>query len=420
MIEKELVVALDVGTTKVCTIISEYNNDELEIVGVGTHPSSGLKKGSVVNIDKTVQSISSSINQAKMMSGFNDIESVSIGIAGNHIYCFNSTGIVAVKGRDITEKDVTSAIEAAKAVLIPSDREVLHVIAQDFKVDSTSGIKDPIGMCGSRLEVRVHIVTGKITLISNLVKCVEMSGLKVDNIVLQPIASSNSVLTEEEKELGVVLVDIGGGTTDIAIWSNESLVHSQIIPIGGNHFTNDLAIALKVPHSEAERIKLNFGNVLKEGSEQMKTLKVQGLPGAKPKEVGVSLVAEVLGARAEQLFEVIQEIIEKEGRNVEINGGMVFTGGGSLISNLPELAEFYFERAVKIGVPWSFGGMTKVMQNPKYSTVLGLLREARVQKSKIKAHSQTQSKKRAYSSDNSSLLIKKFKDSLRNVFREIF
>ena len=232
MNEKQQIVSLDVGTTKVCTIIGSYGPTGIEIIGVGSHPSYGLKKGSVVNIDKTVRSIRCSIEDAKQMSGLGEITHATIGIAGNHIYCFNSSGVVAVKGKEIGAADVDRVLEAAKAVLIPSDREVLHVIPQEFRVDNTAGIKNPVGMCGSRLEVHVHIVTGKTPLIQNLIKCVEAAGIHADNIILQPIASSRSVLTTEEKELGVALVDIGGGTTDIAVWKDGSLVHSQIIPVG--------------------------------------------------------------------------------------------------------------------------------------------------------------------------------------------
>lgn len=301
MNDKHVTVALDVGTTKVCTIIGVHQPTGLEILGVGSHPSYGLKKGSVVNVDKTIQSIRASLEEAKMMAGVSDIHSATIGIAGNHIYCFNSSGVVPVKGQEIVQSDVDTVIESAKAVLIPSDREVLHVIPQEFRVDSTKGVKDPIGMCGSRLEAHVHIVTGRTSLIHNLVKCVDSAGIKADNIILQPIASSKSVLSEEEKDLGVVLIDIGGGTTDIAIWKDGSLIHSQIIPVGGNHFTNDLAVALKIPHNEAERIKVNHGCVLAEKVNQAAHITVQGLSGTRPREVRLGEVSEVLGARAEEL-----------------------------------------------------------------------------------------------------------------------
>lgn len=424
MNEKDYVLALDVGTTKVCAIIgarnpgnSSTNIDDLEIIGVGSHPSYGLKKGSVVNIDKTVRSIRCAIEEAKMMAGIDDVDKATLGIAGNHIYCFNSSGVVAVKGGEITAQDVERVVEAAKAVLIPTDREVLHVIPQEFRVDSTSGVKDPIGMCGSRLEAHVHIVTGKTPLIQNLIKCVEASGIKARDIVLQPIASSRSVLTSEEKELGVVLVDIGGGTTDLAVWKEGSLIHSQIIPVGGNHFTNDLAVALKIPHNEAERIKVNHGCVLPEKVNQSAHITVTGLSNTKQREVKVGQVAAVLGARAEELFTIVADILEDRNISNLINGGYVVTGGGALIKGLPELAEYVMEKPAKIGYPKPFGSMTNVMQNPKFSTVLGLLLESfRVPNKRPKSKTRIKTKE----SNNEHDIFGRFSDSIRSVFKEIF
>jgi cell division protein FtsA len=411
MSTKSVIVALDIGTTKVCTLIAHRTAKNLEILGVGSHPSNGLKKGSVVNIEKTVESIRSSIEEAKLMAGIDELESATVGIAGNHIYCFNSSGVVPVKNKEINQSDVDRVIEAAKAVLIPSDREILHVIPQEFKVDNTVGIKNPIGMCGSRLEVNVHIVTGKTPLIHNLVKCVEQAGLVANEVILQPIASSRSVLTTEEKELGVVLIDIGGGTTDVAVWKDGSLLHSQIIPLGGNHFTNDLAVALKIPHNEAERIKLAHGTVLKDNQLKETYLTVQGLSGTRPREVSLTFVAEVLGARAEELFSVVRELILEKNLQDVITGGFVLTGGGALIKHLPELAEYYLEKPVKMGYPAAFGGMTTAMQHPKFSTVLGLLQE-----SKHVSHARTAEEKVQDESD----MFDKLGRSLKNVFREIF
>lgn len=411
MSTKSVIVALDIGTTKVCTLIAQKSAKSLDILGVGSHPSHGLKKGSVVNIEKTVESIRSSIEEAKLMAGIEELESATIGIAGNHIYCFNSSGVVPVKNKEINQADVDRVIEAAKAVLIPSDREILHVIPQEFKVDNTVGIKNPIGMCGSRLEVNVHIVTGKTPLIHNLIKCVEMAGLKANSIILQPIASSRSVLSSEEKELGVVLIDIGGGTTDIAVWKDGSLLHSQIIPLGGNHFTNDLAVALKIPHNEAERIKLTNGTVLKDAQLNETYLTVQGLSGTRPREVSLSFVSDVLGARAEELFSVVKELVLEKNLQDEITGGFVLTGGGALIRNLPELAEYYLEKPVKLGYPTAFGGMTTAMQHPKFSTVLGLLQESK--------HGSAATSREEKVEDESDMFDKLGK-SLKNVFREIF
>jgi cell division protein FtsA len=411
MSTKSVIVALDIGTTKVCTLIAQKSSKNIEILGVGSHTSHGLKKGSVVNIEKTVESIRASIEEAKLMAGIEELESATVGIAGNHIYCFNSSGVVPVKNKEITQDDVDRVIDAAKAVLIPSDREILHVIPQEFRVDNTAGIKNPVGMCGSRLEVNVHIVTGKTPIIHNLVKCVEQAGLNANSVILQPIASSRSVLSNEEKELGVVLIDIGGGTTDIAVWKDGSLIHSQIVPLGGSHFTNDLAMALKIPHNEAEKIKLTHGSVLNQNQLNDTYLTVQGLSGSRPREVSLAYVAEVLGARAEELFNVIKEIILEKNLQDEITGGLVLTGGGALIRNLPEMAEFILDKPVKVGYPQAFGGMTTAMQHPKFSTVLGLLQES----NKV-SEAMTREEKREDESD----MFDKLGKSLKNVFKEIF
>jgi cell division protein FtsA len=412
MKEKSIVVGLDVGTTKVCTIVGIQNpGNELEIIGIGTHPSHGLKKGSVVNIDKTVKSIQNSLEEAKLMAGV-DIARSTIGIAGSHIYSFNSSGVVAVKGKEITQDDVDRVLEAAKAVVMPSDREIIHVIPQEFRVDNTSGIKNPIGMCGTRLEAHVHIVTGSISLIQNLVKCVEQTGIAVDHVTLQPIASSESVLSSEEKEMGTLLVDIGGGTTDLAFWKDGSLIHTQVIPVGGNHFTNDLAVALKIPHAEAERIKINHGSVLAEQVNQSAHITVQGITGTKPREVQLSFIAKVLGARAEELFDLIRKTLNEKQLNGDITGGIVITGGGALIKGMPELGEYLLERPLKLGYPMAFGGMTNVMQNPKFSTVLGLLLDA-----SSRGTTQTvMEDEETIQAD----LIGKLGDSLKSVFKEIF
>lgn len=413
MESKKVIVALDVGTTKVCTVIAAKNSAGFEILGIGSHPSHGLKKGSVVNIEKTVQSIRGSIEEAKIMAGIDNLHSASVGIAGNHIYCFNSSGVVPVKGKEITRADVERVVEAAKAVLIPSDREVLHVIPQEFKVDNTSGIKDPVGMCGSRLEVYVHIVTGKTPLIQNLVKCVEHAGLKASQVMLQPIASSRSVLSNEEKELGVCLIDIGGGTTDVAVWKDGALVHSQIIPLGGGHFTNDLAVALKIPHNEAERIKLQHGHVIPEQTDAKVHISIQGMSGTRPKEVAQSVVAEVLGARAEELCAVVREILRDKQLEPLITGGYVLTGGGSMIRGMAELAEYALEKSVKVGFPRPIGGMGTVMQEPKFATVLGLLLDSGTQDNPALIETDE-------NDDTAAPIMGKFSTSIRSMFKELF
>ncbi len=412
MDEKNIIVGLDVGTTKVCTIVGTKGQDsQLEIIGIGTHPSYGLKKGTVVNIDKTVRSIQCSLEEAKLMAGV-PIKSAVIGVAGGHIYSFNSSGVVAIKGNEITQDDVDRVLEAAKAVVIPSDREILHVIPQEYRIDNTRGITNPVGMCGVRLEVKVHIVTASISSIQNLVRCVEQTGVKAEHITLQPLASSESVLTSEEKEMGVVLVDIGGGTTDIAIWKEGGLIHSQIIPVGGNHFTNDLAVALKISHAEAERIKINHGCVLAEKLNQSAHITVQGLNGAKSSEVQISFVAKVLGARAEELFGIVKNVLKEKEIESEITAGIVLTGGGSLISAMHQLGEYLFEKPTKIGYPLPFGGMTNIMQNPKFSTVLGLLIESANAGSTQKVQEEMPLQRKD--------LMAKLSETIKSVFKEIF
>ncbi len=411
MKKKSIVVGLDVGTTKVCTLVGQMDGtSDLEIIGIGTHPSHGLKKGAVVNIEKTVRSISNSIEDAKLMAGV-EFTHATIGIAGSHIYSFNSSGVVPIKGEEITQEDVNRVVEAAKAVVIPSDREILHVIPQEFIVDNTGGIKNPVGMCGVRLEVKVHIVTGAVSLIQNLVKCVQQAGLIAEHITLQPIASSDAVLSAEEKEMGVVLVDIGGGTTDLAIWKEGSLIHSHIIPVGGNHFTNDLAVALKVPHAEAERVKLHHASVLAERINQSSHITVQGIAGSRPREIPLKLIANVLGARAEELFTLIKGIVDDLGLSDELNGGYVISGGGALIESMAILGEYILGKPTKIGYPIPFGGMTKIMQNPQYSTVLGLLLDA----------SRRSGQQNTIVEEESGIeLFSKIGNSLRGVFKEIF
>ena len=411
--EKKVFVGLDVGTTKVCTIIGVGpSNHQLEIIGIGTAPSLGLKKGSVVNIDKTVHSIQNSLEEAKLMAGVH-IESAVVGIAGGHIYSFNSSGVVAVKQKEIAQSDIDRAIEAAKAVVIPSDREIVHVVPQEFKVDNISGIKNPIGMCGVRLEVHVHVVTGSISLIQNLVKCVEQTGIRAGHIALQPIASSEAVLSQEEKEMGIVLVDIGGGTTDIAAWHEGGLIHSQIIPVGGNHFTNDLAVALRVPHTEAERIKINHGPILTKKVTELAPITVQGLQGTRPREVQVAHIGKVLRARASELFSLLKASLAERALEDKMTGGVVLTGGGALVKGLAELGEFILERPTKIGYPVPFGGMTNIMQDPKYSTVLGLVLESAKQSS-------LSSYGTLVSQGHKADLVGRLGDSFKAVFKELF
>lgn len=410
---QNVLVALDIGTTKVCTTIAQISEkNEIEVIGIGSSHSHGLKKGSVVNIEETIRSIESSVNEAKLMAGI-EITSASVSIAGNHIYCFNSSGVVAVKGKEITEEDVKRAMDAAKAVVIPSDREILHVIPQEFYVDTTGGIRNPVGMCGMRLEVHVHIVTGLISLIQNLIKCVEGAGLNVNEIMLQPLASSKSVLSEEEKDLGVLLVDIGGGTTDLALWHNGSIIYSEIIPVGGNNFTNDLAVGLKITHNEAERVKIQHGSVLFEKINPTAHITIQGITGTRARDVSIQEISKILGARAEELFGLIKNRLSERHLEHLVNGGIILTGGGALLNNLTELGEYILERPVKIGIPSGVGGMTSVMLNPKYSTVLGLLIDAKISRAVSNSHL-------TKNSEVKEDIMVKLKDSLKSVFNDLF
>ena len=409
---KNVIVGLDVGTTKVCTIIGvQHTAGDIEIIGIGNHPSYGLQRGCVVNIENTIKSIQCSLEDAKLMAGV-DIENVTIGVAGSHIYSFNSSGVVAVKGAEITQDDVARVLEAAEAVVIPPDREILHVIPQEYRIDNMGGIHNPVGMCGSRLEAHVHVVTGAVSLIQNLIKCVEQTGIYASNVMLQPVASSESVLDYEEKSGGVVLVDVGGGTTDIAIWKGGNLVHSQIIPVGGNHFTNDLAMGLRISHGEAERVKIHHGSVLAEKLNQSAHITVKGISKDSSREVQLSHVANILGARAEELFGIIDDILNNRGLEKEMIGGIVLTGGGALIKDMAELGEYVLNCPTRVGHPQRpIGGMTNVMQNPRFSTVLGLLLESAKQNQKIKSQEPR---------EGNWDIIGKLSDSLKGVFKEIF
>ena len=344
------------------------------------------------------------MDEAKLTAGV-DIDNASIGIAGSHIYSFDSTGVVAVRGKEITEDDIERVIEAAKAVVILLT-EKFFTIPKNIN-DNAKGIKNLIGMCGVRLEAKVHVVTGAVSLIQNLVNCVEKAGVKSEKIILQPLASSEAVISPEEKEMGVVRVDIGGGTTDVAIWKENSLVHTQIIPVGGNHFTNDLAVGLKIPHSEAEKIKMEHGSVCQLIDDEMVSL--DGMSGSSPREI--SVITDILSARAEELYHLVSEIIKEQKIDAEINGGFILTGGGSLISDMTTLGEYILQAPCRVGYPIPFGGMTNVMQSPKYSTVLGLLKEAIKDQGPIE-----QELFKSTPTD----LISRFSASIKSVFKELF
>ena len=377
MSKKEFVVGLDIGTTKICCIVGEISDSGptplIDIVGIGTAPSSGLRKGVVINIDTTVESITKAVQEAELMAGV-EISTVYAGIAGGHIKSFNSTGIVAVKDKEITEQDVQRVIDAAKAVAIPLDRETIHIIPQEYMINDQDGIRDPIGMSGVRLEAKVHIVTGAVSSAQNIIRCANKAGLNVSEICLEPIASSEAVLCQDEKELGVVLVDIGGGTSDMAIFKEGAIVHTSVLAIGGNHITNDIAVGLRTPQNEAEKIKIRHGCAMASLVKPEETIEVAGVGGRKPRVLARQLLAEIIEPRVEEIFSLIHREILKSGYHDLLSAGVVLTGGASLLEGMPELAEFIFEMPVKRGLPHSIGGLRDVVNSPKFATGVGLVK----------------------------------------------
>jgi cell division protein FtsA len=371
----EFIVGLDIGTTKICAIVGQITETGLDIVGLGSRPSTGLRKGAVINIDSTVEGIQKAIEEAELMAGCH-IHDVYIGVAGSHVRSFNSSGVVSVKGKEIDVHDVERVIDAAKAIAIPADRQVIHLIPQDFIIDGQDGIKEPVGMNGVRLEGKIHIVTANSSSTQNLIKCSNRSGLHVKELVLEPIASAEAVLSEDEKELGVALVDIGGGTSDICIFVGGALVHTGVINIGGNHITNDVAVGMRTPQVEAEKIKIRHGCCMKELIAPEETIEVPGVGGRQPRIVARRLLAEIIEPRVEEMFQLIKAEIEKTGYTDLIGSGVVMTGGCSMLEGMPELAELVFDMPVKRGFPSGMGGMRDIVNSPKYATGVGLLKYA--------------------------------------------
>jgi cell division protein FtsA len=367
-----LIVGLDIGTTKICAIVAEATEAGVDIVGIGTHPSKGLRKGVVVDIEATVDSIKHAVEEAELMADC-EITSVYAGIAGGHIDGFNSHGIVAVKNREVAESDVRRVIDAAKAVAIPMDREVIHVIPQEFIVDEQDGIREPIGMSGVRLEAKIHIVTAAVTSAQNIVKCANKAGLNVVDIVLEPLASAEAVLAQDERDLGVCLIDIGGGTTDIAVFVDGSIKHTSVLGIGGYHLSNDVAVGLRTPFDEAERIKKRFGVASARflGSDDVIT--VPSVGGRRPREVSRKILCEIIEPRVEEILGLAQQEIVKSGLDVRIPSGVVLTGGCAALSGIAELAEEIFESPVRLGAPANIGGLQDVVRDPMYATGVGLI-----------------------------------------------
>ena len=386
MSKKDFVVGLDIGTTKICCIVGEVSDsgEGIDVIGIGTAPSTGLRKGVVINIESTVESITKAVEEAELMAGV-EISTVYTGIAGGHIKSFNSTGIVAIKDGEVRESDVQRVIDAAKAVAIPLDREVIHIIPQEYMINGQDGIRDPIGMSGIRLESKVHIVTGAVSSAQNIIKCANKAGLNVGEICLEPIASSEAVLSQDEKELGVVLIDIGGGTSDIAIFKDGAIVHTSVLAIGGNHITNDISIGLRTPLNEAERIKIAHGCSMTSMISPDETIEVPGVGGRKPRVIERRHLAEIIEPRVEEMFSLIQREVMKSGYQEVLSSGYVITGGATLLEGMPELAEFVLEMPVKRGLPQGIGGLRDVVNSPKFATAVGLVKYGarNMQKSKF-------------------------------------
>ena len=370
-----MIVGLDIGTSKIVAIVGEYDptvDGEVEIIGIGSHPSRGLKKGVVVNIESTVQSIQRAIEEAELMAGC-QINSVYAGIAGSHVKSMNSHGIVAIKDREVTPGDLDRVIDAARAVAIPADQRVLHILPQEFIIDQQEGIREPIGMSGVRLEAKVHLVTGAVGAAQNIIKCVRRCGLEVDDIILEQLASSYSILTDDEKELGVCIVDIGGGTTDIAVFADGAIRHTAVIPIAGDQVTNDIAVALRTPTQNAEEIKIKYACALRQLANPEETIEVPSVGERPARQLSRQTLAEVVEPRYEELLQLVHAELRKSGYEELIAAGLVLTGGSSKMDGVVDLAEEIFHMPVRLGYPQYITGLSDVVRNPIYATGVGLL-----------------------------------------------
>ena len=369
--DKNLIVGLDIGTSKVVAIVGEITDEgNVEVIGIGTHPSRGLKKGVVVNIESTVQSIQRAVEEAELMAGC-EIHTVHAGIAGSHIRSLNSHGIVAIRDKEVTSSDVERVIEAAQAVAIPADQRTIHVLPQEFIIDHQEGIREPIGMSGVRLEAKVHMVTGAVSAAQNIIKCVQRCGLQVEDVVLEQLASSHAVLTEDEKELGACLVDIGGGTTDIAVFSGGAIRHTAVIPIAGDQATNDIAISLRTPTQYAEEIKIRYACALSQLANPDETIEVPSVGDRPPRRLARQTLAEVIEPRYEELYMLVQDELRRSGFEELVAGGIVLTGGSAKMEGAIELAEEVFHMPVRLGVPQFVQGLSDVVRNPIHATGVG-------------------------------------------------
>jgi len=367
-----LIAGLDLGTTKTCAIVGEVNKKGIDIIGFGSAPSRGLRKGMVINIENTASSISQVIEEAELMSGCR-ITSVYTGIAGSHIRGINSHGVIGIKDHEVRKNDISRVIEAAKAIAIPLDREVIHVLPQEFIVDEQNGIHDPLGMSGVRLEAKVHMVTGNVASAQNIIKCANRNGLVVKELVLQPLASSESTLEADEKELGVGLVDIGGGTTDIAVLQGGSIRYTSVLPLGGNHITSDIAIGLRTPLKQAEELKIQHGSALNAHLSNDETIEVTCMGGREPRKVSQRFLCQIIQSRVEEIFTLVRKEIIKSGYKELMASGVVLTGGTSLLAGITDVAERILDLPVRVGYPNSVGGLSEIVKNPMYATAVGLV-----------------------------------------------
>ncbi len=371
--DKNLIVGLDIGTSKIVAIVGEVADDNsVEIIGLGQHPSRGLKKGVVVNIDSTVHAIQRAVEEAELMSGC-EIRSVYAGIAGNHIRSMNSHGIVAIRDKEVTRDDVDRVIDAARAVAVSADQRIIHIIPQEYVIDSQEGIPDPIGMSGVRLEAKVHMVFGAVSAAQNIIKCVQQCDLEVDDLILQQLASSEAVLTQDEKDLGVCLVDIGGGTTDIAIFTNGSVRYTTVLPIAGDQVTNDIAVAMRTPSQYAEDIKIKYASALAGTHHANEVIEVPSVGSRPPRELARQTLIDVVGPRYEELFGLVHAVIRRSGYENLVAAGIVLTGGSSKMDGVVELAEEVLNMPVRLGYPGQVTGLSDVVSNPIHSTGVGLL-----------------------------------------------
>src|SRR5689334_2459144 len=386
---KKLIVGLDIGTSKIAAIVAEVKpSGGFEIIGMGGHPSKGLKKGVVVNIEATVSAIQRALEEAELMADCK-IGSAFVGIAGSHIRSFNSTGMVAIKEREVTPLDVERALDTARAVNIPTDQQILHVLRQEFIIDGQEDVREPIGMSGVRLEVKVHIVTGAVAAAQNIIKCVRRCGLEVNDLILQPLASARAVLLEDEKDLGVCLLDIGGGTTDVAIFTHGSIRHTAVVPIAGDQITNDIAMALRTPTGDAENIKTRHGVGLRQLADPNQMIEVPGIGERAPRSMSRQTLAEVIEPRVEELYSLVQQVLRESGFEELLSSGVVLTGGSAVMHGAVELGEEIFHMPVRLGVPRYSGGLADVVRAPRYATAVGLLMEgaSQVQQGKLSRQS---------------------------------